>query len=85
VTDRVPEIGFSLIRNQPKNGYTRQVEQGFSSFLIAIFDDFSKFDNAFGALHFEKKSNIQKLVHTSTTMLFGTWVYGKILTPLNLT
>ena len=33
-------------RNQPKNGFKRQVEQGFSSFppsqIISIFDDFSK-------------------------------------------
>ena len=46
VTDRVPEIGFSSIRNQPKNEFKKQFEQSFSSFFakfFGIFDDFSKF------------------------------------------
>ena len=30
VMDRVPEIGFSGSRNQPKNGFLRQVEQSLS-------------------------------------------------------
>ena len=33
VMDRVPEIGFSVNRNQPKNEFKKQVEQGFSLFF----------------------------------------------------
>ena len=41
-----------------------QVEHGFFSFFLpnfAIFDDCSKFYSTFGALHFEKSSNIAKI------------------------
>ena len=47
--DQVSEIGFSGIRNQPKNGFKAKVEQGFSSFptqTYGIFDDFLKFVSA---------------------------------------
>ena len=44
MTDRVPEIGFSGIRNQPKKAvFKRSVDGGFSSFSQNILNDFPKF------------------------------------------
>ena len=63
VMDRVPKIGFSGTRNQPKNGFKRQVKQGYSSFsskFFGIFDDFSKFYSIFGTLYFESSNKYGK-------------------------
>ena len=63
VMDRMPEIGFLGVRISRKIGL-RQVEEGFSSFcaqMFGIFDDFSKFRSASGALHFEKSSNMANI------------------------
>ena len=59
---RVPEIIFLGNWNQPKNGFLRQVEQGFSPFLpfFAIFDDFSKWGALKVLRNFEKSSNMAK-------------------------
>jgi len=37
VTDWLLEIGFSGTKNMPKNGFKKQVEQGFSSFCPKFF------------------------------------------------
>ena len=41
--DRIPIIGFSGCRNQPKNGLIRQVDKSFSEFLplLIIFQSFA--------------------------------------------
>ena len=60
VSDWVPEIGFSRTWNQSKNGFKRQAEQGFSSFIATIFAYLMIFQS-FALLHFLKiSSNMAK-------------------------
>ena len=65
VMDRYSKQDFRVCtRNQPKYGFKEIM--AFLKFLpnscqfFAIFDDFSKFSSTFGALQFEKSSNIAK-------------------------
>ena len=38
-----------------------QDEQGFSSFFVKFFDDFSKFQSTLSTLHFEKLSKMAEI------------------------
>ena len=59
----------------------RKIEQGFSSFFWAIFDDFSKFhSSAYGALQFEKSSNMAKNEETCHQPI-SPWYYCRYPRP----
>ena len=48
VMDRVPaKPRFRVLKVPWRNGFKKQVEQGFSSFFFAIFDDFFKVQQRF--------------------------------------
>ena len=57
---RVPEIRFLGTWKQPKDGFLRQIKQGFSSFF-AKFDYFSKWSTQKKVKIFEKSSNMAKI------------------------
>ena len=65
VTGRVPEMEYSGIRNQPKNGSNGKLNKAFLTFFCQnvgiVFDDLSKFYSTFNALdYFEKSTNMPK-------------------------
>ena len=48
-------LGFGFLEVPPwRNGFLRQVEQGFSVKCFGKFDDFSKFRSTFSTLYFKK-------------------------------
>ena len=55
--------GRTGTRNQPKKWVEGKLNKAFSHFppiFFAIFDDFFKFQNAFGTFYIEKLSNMAK-------------------------
>ena len=60
MTNRVPEIVFAGTRNHPKNGFTRQVQQGFSSFFAEFLPYLMICQSEVALRKFEKSSNMPK-------------------------
>ena len=54
---RLPEIGFSITQNQPKNVFEVQVKQGFSSFIAKYLPYFMILQSFTGPLALKKSSN----------------------------